>query len=174
MSDNSTLIQAVPTQAVPTQAVLGLGSNMGDKRAMIAKAIAHLQEAGLVVIKRSHDYRAPPWGPVQQDWYINACVLVETTLSAEDLLIACQYIEQDMGRHREIKWGPRIIDIDIITYGRDAMDLPHLTVPHRHVLERAFVLVPLFEICPMMKIGDVSIAQALLNVSIAEVVRVEG
>jgi 2-amino-4-hydroxy-6-hydroxymethyldihydropteridine diphosphokinase len=161
-----------PAQIEPVQAVLGLGSNMGDKRGMIAQALRRLEDAGLCILKRSHDYRAPPWGHIPQDWYINACVLVETTVSAEELLSICQSIEHDMGRHREIKWGPRIIDIDIITYGRDEMDFPHLTVPHRHVLERAFVLVPLFEICPQMRIGDTPIAQALMDVKIDEVVRV--
>ncbi len=144
------------------EAALGVGSNVGDKRGRIAAAIARLEAGGAHVVRRSSDYRTPPWGPVEQDWFVNACVLVDTALAPEALLALCQRIERELGRTREIRWGPRSIDIDILTYADVVRDEPALTLPHPLVLERAFVLAPLAEIAPDLLIPDRGSIRALL------------
>ncbi|MGO4571006.1 2-amino-4-hydroxy-6-hydroxymethyldihydropteridine diphosphokinase [Microvirga sp. 2TAF3] len=140
---------------------LSLGSNVGDKQANLARAIAILAERGVMILARSADYRSEPWGPVAQDWFVNACVLAETELAPEALLSLCLDVERELGRTREVRWGPRIIDIDILTYGDCEVNGPPLTIPHPHMLERAFVLVPLAEIAPWLSVGGQPIARAL-------------
>lgn len=138
-----------------TRAALGLGSNMGDTKAALEKAISLLDARDDVrVTGRSSDYRTPPWGPVPQDDFRNACILVETSLSPQDLLRVCLETEQRMGRIREERWGPRLIDIDVLLYGDTAIDEPDLTLPHPRMAERAFVLVPLAEIWPDAPVAD--------------------
>jgi len=153
------------------EAALGLGSNIGDKRAHIARALAALGERGVAVRARSADYRSEPWGPVAQDWFVNACALVETDLAPLDLLALCLAVERDLGRTREIRWGPRIIDIDILTYGDCRMSRPELTLPHPHMLERAFVLVPLAEIAPTLTVGGRPVGEALAALDRGGIVR---
>ncbi|WP_445501194.1 2-amino-4-hydroxy-6-hydroxymethyldihydropteridine diphosphokinase [Microvirga sp. G4-2] len=130
------------------RAALSLGGNLGDKRANIAQAIAALERNGVTVLARSADYLTEPWGPVEQDRFVNACVMAETTLAPAALLSLCLQIERELGRIREVKWGPRIIDIDVLTYDDLEINEPDLTLPHPHMLERLFVLVPLAEIAP--------------------------
>ena len=129
-------------------ATLALGSNVGDKQGNVARAIEALERGGVRVVARSSDYRTEPWGPVAQDWFINACVLVETELAPRELLSLCGRVEQELGRTREVRWGPRTIDVDILTYDDLTIEAPDLTIPHPRLLERAFVLVPLQEIAP--------------------------
>ena len=155
------------------EAALGVGSNVGDKRGRIAEAVARLEAGGAHVIRRSSDYRTPPWGPVEQDWFVNACVLVDTALAPEVLLALCQRIERELGRTREIRWGPRSIDIDILTYADVVRDEPALTLPHPLVLERAFVLAPLAEIAPDLEIRGRRVADALADIGTEGVVKLE-
>jgi 2-amino-4-hydroxy-6-hydroxymethyldihydropteridine diphosphokinase len=144
------------------EAYLSLGSNMGDKRAMLEAAAAGLDAVdGVRVAALSRFYRTPPWGDTDQDWFLNAAARLETTLSPHDLLAACLAVERSLGRVRERKWGPRTIDIDVLAMGDMRVADETLVLPHPYVLERAFVLVPLAEIAPDLAIGGVRIADAL-------------
>ncbi|MAA99517.1 MAG: 2-amino-4-hydroxy-6-hydroxymethyldihydropteridine diphosphokinase [Stappia sp.] len=137
------------------RAALGLGSNLGDTSANLAEALARLSATpGIDIVARSSDYRTPPWGPVPQDDYRNACVVIETDLAPADLLARCLEVEKELGRVRDVRWGPRTIDIDLLLYGEAKVDEEGLTVPHPRMGERAFVLVPLAEIWPEAPIGD--------------------
>ncbi|WP_114944727.1 2-amino-4-hydroxy-6-hydroxymethyldihydropteridine diphosphokinase [Microvirga calopogonii] len=144
---------------------LSLGSNLGDKRGNIARALSALDRGGAPIVARSADFRTEPWGPVAQDWFVNACALAETDLSPEDLLALCLRVEQELGRIRETKWGPRAIDIDILTYGDLEIGTPALTLPHPYAAERAFVLVPLAEVAPELRLGGRRIVELLASVS---------
>jgi 2-amino-4-hydroxy-6-hydroxymethyldihydropteridine diphosphokinase len=144
------------------EAYLGLGSNLGDKRAMLTGALARLDATpGIRVTARSRFYRTPPWGDTNQDWFLNAAAALDTTLSPADLLAACLQVERQLGRVRERKWGPRSIDIDVLAYGQEAVDDPDLVLPHPFVLQRAFVLKPLADIAPDLAIGGTSVRDAL-------------
>ena len=156
------------------RAALGLGSNMGDTKAALETAISHLAGRGDIrVIQRSSNYRSPPCGPIPQDDFRNACILVETTLTPQELLAVCLETEKRMGRIREERWGPRLIDIDVLLYGETAIDEPDLTLPHPRMAERAFVLVPLCEIWPDAPVKqDLTASTALQNCSeVAAVVK---
>lgn len=143
------------------RAALSLGSNLGDRRANIAAALAALARNGVAILARSADYLTEPWGPVEQDRFVNACVIVETGLAPAELLSLCLRIERELGRIREVKWGPRIIDIDVLTYDDLTMEEPDLVLPHPHMLERLFVLVPLAEIAPDLVVRGQRIAEAV-------------
>lgn len=122
---------------------------MGDTKAALDTAISRLQSGDNIrLLARSSDYRTPPWGPIPQDDFRNACILIETSLSPQRLLEVCLETELKMGRVRDERWGPRLIDIDVLLYGETAIDEPDLTLPHPRMAERAFVLVPLAEIWP--------------------------
>ncbi|MCW1843919.1 2-amino-4-hydroxy-6-hydroxymethyldihydropteridine diphosphokinase [Prosthecomicrobium hirschii] len=143
------------------RAYLGLGGNIGDVRATIAAAVDRLAARGATVIARSADYGTPPWGKLDQPPYVNACVALETALAPAALLALVLSIEQEFGRRRLEKWGPRTLDIDILTYDDRTVDLPGLVIPHPYMLERAFVVVPLAEIAADLivkgeRVGDVA------------------
>lgn len=134
-------------------AYLGLGGNVGDVAASMRAALERLEaHPGCRIVAISGVYRTPPWGPVEQDWYLNACVAIETSLSAPDLLAFALEIEQALGRVRATRWGPRTLDIDILLYGKETVRLDNLTIPHPRMTERAFVMVPLADIA-----GDFSL-----------------
>ncbi len=155
------------------RAYLGLGSNLGDKRAMILEALARLDAApGLRVATRSGFYRTPPWGDKNQDWFLNAAAAVETTLMPHALLQLCLEVERQLGRVRERKWGPRLIDIDVLAYEGAEVSDDTLILPHRFVLERAFVLRPLAEIAPDLVIGGVPVPEALARLDQTGIERV--
>lgn len=156
-----------------TEVTLGLGSNLGDKRANIAAAIERLAAGGVAILARSHDYRTAPWGPVEQDWFVNACVRGRTDLSPEALLVLCQKVEGGLGRVRGVRYGPRTIDIDILTYDGVVRDDPMLTIPHPRMLERSFVLVPLAEIAPDLVVGGRPIGKALADLDQSDVARLD-
>ncbi len=139
-----------------------LGSNLGDKRAMIAAALTALREApGVRVLRRSADYSTPPWGNFDQDFFVNACAALETELPPIGLLRTCAAVETQLGRRRQQKWGPRLIDIDLLDYDGVVVDTPELVLPHPLMLQRAFVLTPLAEIAPELRIGTTSVKEAL-------------
>lgn len=142
------------------KAALSLGSNIGDKRGNIVAALTALDRGGARLVRRSADYRTEPWGPIAQDWFVNACALVETALGPHDLLALCLSVEKALGRTREVRWGPRTIDIDILTYGDVELESADLVLPHPRMLERGFVLIPLLEIAPDIE-KDARIAAAL-------------
>ena len=133
--------------SVPTIAYIGLGSNLGDKKANCRKAIALLAKSGRVTSVSSL-YRTEPMGYADQDDFVNAVVEIETGLSPEALLQQCRSIEDELGRVRTIRWGPRTIDVDILLYGAAMIETPELTIPHPLLHTRRFVLVPLCEIAP--------------------------
>lgn len=141
------------------RAALSLGGNIGDVRVTIADALRHLEAAGVRVVARSADYRTRPWGKTDQPDFTNVSAVVETTHPPLKLLEICLDVERQLGRVRHERWGPRLIDIDLIAYDNVRMDTPELTLPHRHAHERGFVLIPLAEIAPDLLIGDRTVAE---------------
>jgi 2-amino-4-hydroxy-6-hydroxymethyldihydropteridine diphosphokinase len=154
------------------EALVGLGGNLGDVRATLARAIATLCDGEEVrLLARSGDYRTPPWGVEDQPAFVNACIAVETRLSPHALLARAQAIELALGRARvkEQRWGPRSIDIDLLAYDDLTVDEPDLELPHPRLFERAFVLVPLMEIAPDRVIAGRRVREALARVDAAGV-----
>ncbi len=149
------------------EAFLALGGNLGDVRATFERAIAMLcSDSAVTLTARSSNYRTPPWGVTDQPAFLNAVIAIATTLAPHALLHRALDCERALGRDRarERHWGPRTIDIDILAY--DNLDLhdPHLTLPHPHLFERAFVLVPLAEIAPDRVIAGIPIREALAGI----------
>ena len=140
---------------------LGLGSNIGHKAGNIRRALALLEDRGIVRLSAvSSIYRTPPWGYVEQDFFANACAVGQTRLPPLELLAAAHAVETDMGRQPSVHWGPRLIDIDILFHGDASFAHAQLNLPHKDLFGRAFVLVPLAEIAPRLKISGRSIAKA--------------
>lgn len=126
---------------------IGLGSNLGDRRSYLEAACCELSaHPGIRVLQRSSLYETEPLGYLDQGWFLNQVVEMETILDAEQLLSFTQGIEDDLGRKRSLRWGPRVIDLDILLYGDLVLNLPKLIIPHPRMYERQFVLVPLAEI----------------------------
>lgn len=137
------------TGSAPFDCIVALGSNLGDKAANIDRAIELLTEKGDVrLLKRSRNYATDPWGKTDQDWFVNAAISVATELSPRELLARCKDIEQRMGRVVTERWGPRIIDLDLLVYRCVEMADDDLVLPHPHIGARAFVLAPLMDIAP--------------------------
>jgi 2-amino-4-hydroxy-6-hydroxymethyldihydropteridine diphosphokinase len=131
------------------RAWLGLGANIGDPPAQVREAVQRLDaHPDIAVTAQSSMLITKPWGKTDQPDFSNMVVEVETSLAPSDLLDACLGIERDMGRVRDIRWGPRRIDIDIVAYERLELDTERLHLPHRYAHERDFVLDPLREIAP--------------------------
>ena len=140
---------------------VGLGSNSGDKPAKIRQALALLESRGAVrVVALSSIYRTSPWGYLDQDVFANACALAKTRLDPGALLAEVKAVECSMGRQETIRWGPRLIDIDLLFYGDFPLETPNLTLPHKELFNRGFVLVPLAEIAPTLRLEGRSIAEA--------------
>jgi len=129
------------------KAVISLGANVGDPKANLDLAVALLREATDVIAVSSYLQTKPVGGPEQPD-YLNAVAIVESELPAKELLALLNGIETAMGRTREIHWGPRVIDLDLIQYGGLLVQDEKLTLPHPRAHERRFVLAPWFEIEP--------------------------
>lgn len=128
---------------------IGLGSNMGNKTANMEKAVLELGKVpGNKVLAVSSFYKTEPVGGIEQNWFVNAVAELETTLSPGELLNTLLDIEKSLGRIRGVKWGPRVIDLDILLYDNLVMDEEGLSIPHPYLHERGFVLVPLVEIAP--------------------------
>jgi 2-amino-4-hydroxy-6-hydroxymethyldihydropteridine diphosphokinase len=148
-------------------ALLALGGNLGPVRDTFDRALALLDDGGdLRLTARSSDYATPPWGVEDQPPFVNCCVAVETTLMPQALLGRVQAVERALGRDRarERRWGPRPIDIDILTYDDLILESATLTLPHPHLFERAFVLVPLAEIAPERLIAGRRVRDAVARV----------
>lgn len=127
---------------------VGLGANLGDPATTIAKAIVQMARPELTVLRRASLFRTRPVGPIDQPDFINTVVEVRTTLSARALLDHLLEVETALGRVRAERWGPRIIDLDLLLLGRVEQSEPGLVVPHPELARRAFVLVPLAELAP--------------------------
>jgi 2-amino-4-hydroxy-6-hydroxymethyldihydropteridine diphosphokinase len=136
----------------PVLACIGLGGNLGDVAAAIESAWAGFDALPQTkLLRRSRLYRTPAWGMTAQPDFLNAAAMLSTTLSADELLAELLRIERQAGRDRDMqseRWGPRALDLDLLLYGDAVIAHPGLCVPHPHLHERAFVLVPLAEIAP--------------------------
>jgi 2-amino-4-hydroxy-6-hydroxymethyldihydropteridine diphosphokinase len=146
------------------EVLLALGGNIGDVRATFERAIAMLCDNDAVrLVARSSDYRTPPWGVTDQPAFINAAIIAASALPPRALLARAQDIERALGRNRtnEPQWGPRPIDIDILAYDDLSMRESDLKLPHPHLFERAFVLLPLAEIASDRVVAGRRIGDAL-------------
>lgn len=154
------------------RAYLSLGSNLGDRRAMLEGALAALEASGhLTVVKRSSIYETEPVGFPDQPWFYNLAAEVDTVLSPEELLNLTKRVEQEMERTREIRWGPRTIDIDLLLYDGLELATDRLTIPHPEMTGRRFVLEPLHEIAPDLTLSDGRSIEHLLKVLRGQEVR---
>ncbi len=146
------------------RAWLGLGGNIDDPIASMGKALRLLDErADTNIVAVSPVYRTPPWGKTDQAWFHNACAEIETSLSPLELIATCLDVERLLKRVRLERWGPRIIDIDLLAMQNEAgsavvMSDAALQLPHPRMHERAFVLVPLSDIAPSLKIAGRTVA----------------
>ena len=148
----------------------GLGSNMGDKPANIRTALNLLESRDIARLTAvSRIYRTPPWGVLDQGDFANACAIGETALTPYELLAAVKKIEADMGRAPTRRWGPRLIDVDILFLGDHTLDDPELTLPHKELFGRGFVLLPLAEIAPDLALDGILVRDALTGVDAAGV-----
>lgn len=144
------------------QVALSIGSNLGDRFANLQFALDELVKCGCKVVACSAIYETDPVGGVEQDSFLNLVAIVETELEAKELLQSGLIVENLADRVREVRWGPRTLDIDLIDVLGFSSDTEQLTVPHPRAHERAFVLVPLFEIAPEWKLGGTSPVSELL------------
>jgi 2-amino-4-hydroxy-6-hydroxymethyldihydropteridine diphosphokinase len=137
----------------------GLGGNIGDSAGAVREAFARLAASGLVSdLRLSSLWRTPPWGKTDQAWFINAVAAGVSAATPQDLLALALRVERDMGRLREERWGPRIIDVDLLYVGDEQIAAPGLTLPHPHMAARGFVIAPLAELRPGRMIAGRSAA----------------
>ncbi|MEO6186785.1 MAG: 2-amino-4-hydroxy-6-hydroxymethyldihydropteridine diphosphokinase [Steroidobacteraceae bacterium] len=156
-------------------AYIGVGSNLGDSQARVRAAFESLGNMhNTRFIAKSRLYRTRPFGPVEQDDFINAVAGVLTQLSARELLTEIRAIETRAGRVRIERWGPRTLDLDLLVFGDERIDTQDLVVPHPGIAERGFVLAPLVDIAPSLQVPGVGRAEELLRLlpddGIAEVI----
>jgi 2-amino-4-hydroxy-6-hydroxymethyldihydropteridine diphosphokinase len=154
-----------------TSAVLSLGANLGDRAGTLEAALTALAGDGLVA--RSGLYETPPWGPVEQPPYLNAVALVRGPRDAAGWLTRAHELEQAAGRTRDVRWGPRTLDVDVVAVAGDdgapvVSDDPVLTLPHPRAHERAFVLVPWAAVDPAAELPGRGPVAALLAALPAE------
>jgi 2-amino-4-hydroxy-6-hydroxymethyldihydropteridine diphosphokinase len=148
------------------QAWIGLGGNLGDAAATLHAALQDLDNLPQTrVMRASKLYRTPAWGVAEQPDFINAAALLETRLPPRDLLDALLDIERSFGRerHGSERWGPRVLDLDLLLYDSAVIDEPGLRVPHPHLHERAFALLPLVQITPHVFIPGIGPAAEALR-----------
>ena len=161
----------------PIRAFLGMGGNVGDVPTTLAEAMWAIDSLPQTSIRaQSSFYRTPPWGRTDQPEFINAVVELQTRLAPRVLLNYLLEIETRFGRDRSEseKWGPRELDLDLLTFGDESIDEPGMHIPHPHLHERAFVLVPLSEIAPSLEIPGVGIVSELLaSVSVSGIEAIE-
>jgi len=132
-------------------AYISLGSNVGDREQQIAAAVQGLGARGVRITKQSSIYSTEPVDVETQNWFLNCVVEVETELMPRQLLKALQEIENELGRRRMVRRGPRLIDLDILLYGSSVIRTQDLEVPHPRLIRRRFMLVPLAEIAPTLR-----------------------
>jgi 2-amino-4-hydroxy-6-hydroxymethyldihydropteridine diphosphokinase len=154
--------------------LLGFGGNLGDPVAATEAALDRLDRSGVRITARSAFYRTSPWGPVPQPDFVNACALAETTLEPHALLALAQTIQHELGRQPGPRWGPRVIDIDVLDYQGVRVDDPDLTVPHPGLTKRPFVLIPLLDIAPDWIVAGRPIRDWAAEVDVTGVVRTDG
>ncbi len=148
--------------------LIALGGNVGDVRTTFDRAITDIcGMAQADLLARSSDYLTPPWGEENQPPFINGCIRIATALDPHALLYTLHKIEKKHGRDRarESRWGPRTLDLDILVYDDAQIHDRDLTIPHQHLFERAFVLIPLMDIAPDRAIGGQTPRTALQSLS---------
>jgi 2-amino-4-hydroxy-6-hydroxymethyldihydropteridine diphosphokinase len=148
-------------------AFLGLGSNLGDRLDLLQRAVDLLEEDERTRVDAvSSVYETEPVGGPEQDPFLNIAVRVATRRSPRALLALCNDVEASLGRVREMRWGPRTIDVDVLLYDDRVIDTRRLQVPHPRLAERAFALVPLIEVAPGLSLPDgTSLASALARLA---------
>jgi 2-amino-4-hydroxy-6-hydroxymethyldihydropteridine diphosphokinase len=140
---------------VSETAFLGLGSNLGDRLSNLARAVTLLgDEPGVTLVRCSRVWETDPVGGPPQPDFLNAVVRAEVELTPHELLEACRRVESALGRVRDVRWGPRTIDVDVLLLDDRAIDEPDLVVPHPRMHERAFVLMPLLDVEPDPTLPD--------------------
>lgn len=146
----------IASEALGVTAYVGLGANLGDRRAALQAALRGLAAHPQVRLARvSSLYETAPVGVTDQPEFLNAVAAVETTLAPRPFLDVLLHLENSLGRVRTVRWGPRVIDLDLLLYGAQTVSLPGLDVPHPRLRERAFVLAPLAEVAPDLALpGD--------------------
>jgi len=127
---------------------IGIGSNLGNRQENCSRAVEILEKRGIKVQKKSSLYETEPWGVKDQPRFINMVVQIETTLKPNDLLRLLKDIEREIGRQDSFRWGPRMIDLDILLFNALVLNEENLQIPHPYLHEREFVLRPLNEIAP--------------------------
>lgn len=130
------------------RAYIAFGSNIGDRHKAVEDAAAMVEKNGMKITKRSALYETEPYGYTDQPQFLNGALEVETELSCREVLEKLLNIESDIGRVREFKWGPRIIDLDIIFFNSEVYNEEDLKVPHPDMQNREFVLKPMADLCP--------------------------
>lgn len=133
---------------------ISLGSNMGNRKENLMRAVSLMAPSGIFVDRQSSIYETQPQGVETQPWFLNMVLRARTSLSARELLRTLQDIEAQMGRKRLVRWGPRVIDLDILLFDQEDICEQDLKIPHPQMTERAFVIVPLLEICPDKRMPD--------------------
>jgi 2-amino-4-hydroxy-6-hydroxymethyldihydropteridine diphosphokinase len=131
-----------------SSAYIGIGSNLGDKEENCAKALSLLEQKGIKIVRPSSVIETEPWGVREQQKFLNMAVEVTTDLLPDQLLRKLKEVEAELGRAETTRWGPRVIDLDILFYDDMVYSSPELEIPHPHMHEREFVLMPLCEIAP--------------------------
>lgn len=148
------------------KAVIGIGTNIGDRYENIKNAVEALKLVpGIKVLRESSVYETAPWGFIEQNSFYNNVVEVETEKSPEALLGICLGIEAGMGRIREFRYGPRIIDLDLLVYEGEKRQTQELTIPHPLIQERDFVLVPIKELFEDMNVYGISYKSSYENIA---------
>jgi 2-amino-4-hydroxy-6-hydroxymethyldihydropteridine diphosphokinase len=158
-----------------TDAYIGIGANIGDACANVARAIVLIRESAPIdVIAVSPLYRSKPWGVIDQPDFVNAVVKIRTRLSAEALLNQLLQLEKQAGRVRALeRYGPRTLDLDILIFGDQVIASPSLTIPHPRMLHRAFVLKPLHDIEPNLVLtGGEKLADLVKQIDAAELIKI--
>jgi len=151
-------------------AYLGLGGNVGDViKSMNSTLHAFDKNQEILITKTSNVYKTPPWGITEQDWFLNACISVQTTLTAHQLLKLCLDTEKQLKRVRDVRWGPRTIDLDVLFYDNLEIDDNDLQLPHPRMHERAFVLMPLADIAPHLELHGKSIKKWLKTLDTSKI-----
>ncbi len=151
------------------QCYIGLGSNLADPQRQLQQALSSLSStSGISEVYCSRFYGSKAIGPGQQSDYVNAVARLETALSPLALLDALQTIENQQGRVRRERWGARTLDLDLLLYGDQVIDHPRLVVPHPRLTERSFVLVPLQELTPDLRLPDGTHLSGLLDYASAD------
>lgn len=139
---------------------LSIGSNVGDRVSNLQGVIDKLSKHDdLKMCEISKVYETKPWGLIDQDDFLNCAVKIQTRLSPYELLSVLKDIERNLGREKNVKWGPRTADVDILFFGDIELDDDILTIPHKYMWERAFVLVPLADIAPCIDINDEKLSE---------------